>query len=226
MPRSKLNRLGATLIELMIVIAIMAILSMTFYINTRPNMRKQVEQSTEELLANLRQARNMAISKTTHQFAGESQARYPTGGYGLVFDGTAAPARYFIYADKSGNNDGYQAFGGDEIIGAVINLPTPTPYPFELVNDSDNDPSFYFAILSEKQVVTDMTADVNNRFIVRLRWPGPGSYQNGYEGVIRLGEQAGAGSILTNFGAVYSDYVPPPPPPLPPPQPCGKACDL
>ncbi len=222
MPIARLNRLGATLIELMIVIAIMAILSMTFYINIRPNMRKQVEQSTEELLANLRQVRNMAVSKTNYKFVGETQARYPTGGYGLVFDGRAAPAKYFIYADKDGDPS-YQAIQGDEIIGAVINLAAPSPNPFELANDTDNDKFFYFAIISEKQVATDMTADANKRFIVRLRWPGPGSQRLGYESIIRLGEQTSDGAILSNFGAVYNDYVPPPPPP-PPPKGCGKAC--
>lgn len=214
----KLNCWGSTLIELMMVIAIMGILSSVFYVTNKPNRRKQVEQSTQELLANLRQMRNMAAAKTVYKFAGVGEvAQYPVGGYGLAFDGTAVPAKYFLYADKGGVEPGYQLSRGDEIIGAVINLPSPTHQAFELADNTNDGKSFYFSLVTAEKGVTDIAADDSRRFIIRLRWPG-GSTGNGYEGIIRLGEQTSDGSILANFGYVFGEYIPPANPQDPPPR--------
>ncbi len=213
------NQLGLTLIELMIVIAIMALISATFYININVNSRKQVEQSSEELLGNLRLVRNMVISKAGYKFAGDSASQYPAGGYGLSFDGTTAPARYFMYASKKANSPGYKANQGDEIIGAIVTLPSA----FVIINKVDGDKSFYFNMLDDRQAATDMAPDNDKKYVLTIRWPGPGGSQNGYEGNAGLAEQTSDGFVLANFGVTYNSYIPPPPPP--PPKKCKKSCE-
>ncbi|PWB38543.1 MAG: hypothetical protein C3F02_03400 [Parcubacteria group bacterium] len=209
----KSKQLGMTLVELLIVIAIMGILSLTFYFYTRPNLKKQVELSTEELLGNLRQVRSLAVNKATHKFANTSEAVFPPGGYGIVFDNTADQAKYFVYADKSFHSGGFQESQGDEIIGSVIYLPVPnndTDEAFQISNSVNDDDYFYFSILGEKDVDTDMPYDSpeNKRYVLRLRWPGT-STVHGYEAKIRLGEQTSDGSIIPNFGAAYAEYIKP-----------------
>ncbi|PWB38542.1 MAG: hypothetical protein C3F02_03395 [Parcubacteria group bacterium] len=206
------SRSGLTIIELLIVIAIMGIISATFYINVNNDNRKKLVAAGEELINNLRRVRNMAASQTTYKFAGDSEAVFPPGGYGIVFDGTTEPAKYFLYADKSAGNPGFLQSQGDEKIGTDIILPTPVGSsrgPLELSNGVDGDKSFYFALLSEKKAITDMVADSNKTYILSIKWPGPGAPINGYEAEIRLGEQTNDGLVITNFGVAYSEYTPP-----------------
>lgn len=198
---------GVTLLELMIVVAIMGILSAAFYMNTRNNRRQQIEEDTAQMMLALRRLRSMALNRTVHTFSGETEARYPVYGYSIEFDDTGAQPQYFIFAEKAGDI-GYQAIYGDEIIGEVVRLDPSLEFA-DYANETQK--KFAFTLISEKEALTNMTADSENKYVVRLRqgvsWP-----NTGYESRTRLGEKSVDGTIVANFGTDYYQYIPPRPP--------------
>ena len=114
------NQLGITFVELMLVIAIMAVISGGFYINTTTDKPDEVVELTETLINDFKRIRNLAVARTVYKFADNSEV-YPVGGYGIAVNDTYVDgkARYWLYADKDGV-PGYLAAGGDELIADEV----------------------------------------------------------------------------------------------------------
>lgn len=192
---------GVTLIEIMLVIAIMAIVSAGFLTNIKRDRAQELKKDSEQLVNDLKRWRNLVSSKTAHQFVGSTESKYPVGGYGIVFDGRGLNPQYFIYAD----NGTLGGFGlGDEVVYGPVVLNEL----FSMANNVDGSKSFYFAMVNDSQVDTTMAVSPENKYILRLRWPGPGYPDKGIESIIRIGEQSNDGRVFFNFGANYQDFIP------------------
>ena len=95
-------RKGLTLIEILVVIALIAVISSVVVINNKRGDKFKIESTTEKLLSDIKMVRNMAASKTTMAdiyVAGENS--FPKGGYGIE---KYSPNSYYIYAYPNANN--------------------------------------------------------------------------------------------------------------------------
>lgn len=214
---------GLTYIELLVAIGIIAILSTVSVFYIKRNAREDVRRTTEQLAADIRLIRNMSISRTAYNF-GSGVVEYPEDGYGIYFADPTTSGQvsyYILYAGVGEDNfDGGGSPTGDRIIKRV-NL-SNARIELNDINSSRSD--FYFIFLTENSISTDLTKDVQSRYIIEALDPcvitnTNGSCQSGYRGVIRLGEVSGDKYTLSNIGVSYSNVAIPTPPPPPPPDP-------
>lgn len=207
---------GVTILELMMVIAVMAILSAGFYVGTVQSKKEKLKDATEKLTANLKVIRNLASAKAVYKFSGQENASFPAGGYGLDIDNSGSQLTYVIYADN-GSGDGYSSIQDEIIVG-----PEVLDADIDLVDSaSHNHNGFFMAMTSDRDVVTDMVANAENKYEITLRWAGTGYPNNGLDADLVMGELNNDGSFVSNVGYIYSDYVPTPPAP---PANCGGKC--
>ncbi len=92
------NKQGFTFMELLIVVAIIAIITTIFVVNIRNNDDKKLALAADELASNIRFARNLALSRTAHDFEDGNGPVYPANGYGVDFRPASGglAAFYFI----------------------------------------------------------------------------------------------------------------------------------
>lgn len=103
---------GFTLIELMVCIAIVAILSAVVFVSFRGGEeRLSLQRSIYILAQDLRRAQEMALAAT------EQEGGVPQGGYGIYFS-DEQKKQYVFFADKDGDG---QKDSGEEF--EVIKLP-------------------------------------------------------------------------------------------------------
>lgn len=90
---------GFTLIEALIVIAIIGIMSVFYVINLRPDTTKLLEMDTTRLAADIRYVRSLATSRVTYN------GTFPIGGYGIIFKNETGTNKswYKLYADSTNN---------------------------------------------------------------------------------------------------------------------------
>lgn len=105
---------GTTLVEILVSVAIIGILSSVFFVNIRSSDREILMQHAEQLASDLRQIRNLAISRTVYDM--ESGLKYPDGGYGIDVD-TNNNFKYKLFAESNPNEYGFGE--GDELIEEV-----------------------------------------------------------------------------------------------------------
>lgn len=91
---------GFTLIEALIVIAIIGLMSVFYVVNLRPDTEELLKMDTTRLAADIRYVRSLATSRVTY-----NNGIFPMGGYGIVFynrDGSSK-SFYQLYAGNYGN---------------------------------------------------------------------------------------------------------------------------
>ena len=91
---------GFTLVEVLIVIAIIAILSVYYIVNLRPNTLELLKMDTNRLAADVRYVRSMTASRATYN------GSFPAEGYGILFkngNGTSIPSYYTVFAGYPSN---------------------------------------------------------------------------------------------------------------------------
>ena len=216
---------GLTLVEILIVIAIISIISSFFIINiNQSSLQDEITEETDLLVADLRYVRNLAVSRTVYDFEDGADPQYPPGGYGIYFrDLPNQAAEYIIFADSG--EPGYSP-GSDKI----IKQRTITNEAIEL-NDSvqDDKNNFYFIFITENQAVTDMTQRSGGKYLLEIINRGSGYPDKGYRSIVTMGERSVNSQeefeyTWANFGFYYSEYVPPTPPS--PPRDPGELIDL
>ena len=192
------NQSGITLTELLIVIAIIGMISVVFMVNIRLSTEERIEAATGKLAADIRYIRNLAVSRTEYQFAGQAaeDVTYPPGGYGILFDDLASTARYIIYADSG--DAGYDQFS-DEMIATVL-------LDDIRINDPNHTRSqFYFVFYTENQVNTNMGTNNNSQYVVELR-EDLATWGTGYMGSLMLGEDSEDDYTWSNVGVEYGTF--------------------
>jgi prepilin-type N-terminal cleavage/methylation domain-containing protein len=91
-----LFRRGFTLIEILIVIAIVMILASLAVPNFSQNQRKTLaRQNIQDVFLLIQEARTAAISSKTHARADQAES-VPTGGYGVYIDTSSNVLTFFV----------------------------------------------------------------------------------------------------------------------------------
>ena len=106
---------GTTLVEILVSVAIIGILSSVFFVNVRSTDREILMSYAEQLASDLRQVRNLAISRTIYDM--EDGLKYPNGGYGIDVN-TDTYFKYKIFAESSLDDYGFD-INDDEVIEEV-----------------------------------------------------------------------------------------------------------
>lgn len=90
---------GFTLVEILIVFAIIGIVSVFYIVDSRPNTAELLKMDTTRLAADIRYVRSMATSRVTYDGA------FPSGGYGIIFQNVTAPNKgwYKLYVGSTNN---------------------------------------------------------------------------------------------------------------------------
>jgi prepilin-type N-terminal cleavage/methylation domain-containing protein len=195
------NKQGFTFMELLIVVAIIAVITTIFVVNIRNNDDKKLALAADELASDIRFARNLALSRTAYDFEDGNGPVYPVNGYGVDFRPASGglAAFYFIYADK-GPTFGYNTPEGDQDMKRIYLEDTAWQF-----NDVNKEPwvstqSFRFNFVIEDEITTNLSASANQDYAIQVANP-KGGYPNvGYAGVIQIAEGMSDGMIKASIG--------------------------
>ena len=86
---------GTTLIELLVAMAIIAIMSGILVIQVRQSDSQVLKEITNRTASDLKQIRNLATARVVNE-----NNEYPVGGYGIYFDDSVTPSYYIIFSDN------------------------------------------------------------------------------------------------------------------------------
>jgi len=219
MKKEKLkNKAGVTFIELMIAIGIVAIISAVFVLVIHPDDLDEVKRVTDQVAADIRYARNLAVSRATYNFGGAIGEVYPPGGYGFQYEDTSsAPVKYFIFANLGvdGADVDASADNYDEDKDFIIKEVVLENSVLEMTSIPAESWTRYFTFLTENEVSSNWPVDSNGRYSLRIENPGPGYPDQGYRGNITIGEDTADGYTWSRIGTYYSSFTPPAPSPSP-----------
>lgn len=183
------NRRGFTLLELLIVIVVTIIITTAFVVNNERPPKENVDRSGQQVLSDIRYARNLATSRVPYNFG--SGPVFPPGGYGIFFNQNANS--YTIYAE-SGASVGFQAAQDGTIKTASL---TNSGLRLEDGNDIQSSQPKYFTFLSENTVAKNFAADGSGVFVLSVFDP-----VDNFEQKIQLGKQANDGSVFVSLGVI------------------------
>ena len=184
---------GTTLMELLVAIAIIAIMTGIFISQIRISDQEQLETITERVAADLRQLRNLSASRVI----GENN-QYPVGGYGIAFqdyNGIDTPSYYILFADD-GQNIGYDPTEDDLIAKYTFPVTDITVYPA----NSSNVDQFFYTFITEHTSTTSVPY-TGDGFLVTID-----DVLNSYKGEIKISDSASDGYIWGNVAVNYLDY--------------------
>ncbi len=201
---------GFTLIESLIVIAIIAIFSVFYVINLRPDTLELLRMDSTRLAADIRYIRSMSASRAIY-----NNTTFPTGGYGIEFkngDGSSIKSYYQLYAaDKESGNI--------EIIKKVY----LSNVAFRLVDsnsrlskeDAINDQGFKnFAFVSENSVTTSgLSVNANGEYQIEIYYSflkviGGVSKSYYYIAKINIGQKTADEFVWSNLSTTYDTNTP------------------
>lgn len=190
--KENIKRNGFTLVEILIVVAIMAILSVLFLISIKSTVRQNFNKDAYNLTNDFRYARNLAVSRTAYE-----GGAYP-GKYGIQMingDGSLVPSRYVLYA-------------GDRYQNKIIKSVTFSDPRFRIgdfnasTTISQNNWSANFEFIDENAVnVNNLNLNSNQQYQIFMQYPDVQSGVNGYvRTVILLGQKSGDDFVWGNIG--------------------------
>jgi len=181
---------GFTIIELLIVIAIISILSVVIIVNVRTSERQDLVQATEQLVADIKYVRNLAVSRVEHHFTSPFESiEYPPVGYGIYFN-WAGGRNYIVYADR--DLMGYQP--AEDSIIKMVNYDNK----FELSDNNSENNEFYFIFITENDIRSNMTLSDDSKYELKFL------YQDiSRKSIVTIGEESDDGYVWTSIGAVY-----------------------
>ncbi len=111
----KNNSKGFTLVETIVVVAVVSILSIVMLASHQGSQKQQaVQRTAHQLAGDIRRAQNMAMASVEHEGA------IPEG-YGIYFNRGSDPDSYILFADENGNQTRNEM--GDEDV-KTIDLPS------------------------------------------------------------------------------------------------------
>jgi prepilin-type N-terminal cleavage/methylation domain-containing protein len=187
---------GFTLIEALVVIAIIATLSVFYVINLRPNTAELLKMDTTRLAADIRYVRSMAASRAIY-----NNGTFPTGGYGIFFkngNGTTAKSYYTLFAGNP-NNEIKKVY----LSNVAFRLVDPNSTLSRDLAIKDEVPkSFIFA--SENIVTSDLKASEDGDYQIEI-------YHNTSRGVdleysksqINIGRKTADSFVWSNLSITY-----------------------
>ncbi|MBT6691131.1 prepilin-type N-terminal cleavage/methylation domain-containing protein [Candidatus Parcubacteria bacterium] len=214
MKKDKLkSQAGVTFIELMIAIGIIGIISSVFILIIHPDDFGEIKRVTDQVAADFRYTRNLAVSRATYDFGGSTGEIYPPGGYGFQYeDRHDEPVKYFIFANlgidgtaDADNWDHDYDTDKDFIIKEVI-LDNPI---IEMTSSPSESWTRYFTFLTEDEIDSNWGTAGGDNYILKIENPGPGYPDQGYRGMITIGEKTEDGHIWSRIGAYYTSFTPP-----------------
>ena len=107
---------GFTIIELIIAIAIVALITGIVLVNYRVGQRQQtVRAEAQKLASTLRDAQNMALAGRTYLHPGQTEEKVPEYGYGVYVDDTNN--KYTLFANYC--EPDYKDFASTSCIGSL-----------------------------------------------------------------------------------------------------------
>ena len=74
--------------------------------------------------------------------------------------------------------------------------------------------SRYFTFLTENEVESNWGQGTSDRYALKIENPGPGYPDQGYRGIINIGEDTDDGYTWSRIGTYYSTFTPAAPPPV------------
>lgn len=190
--KNNIKKNGFTLVEILIVIAIMATLSVLFIISIKSTIHQNFNKDIYNLTNDFRYARNLAVSRTAYD-GGE----YP-GKYGIQMingNGTSVSGRYVLYA-------------GDRYQNKIIKSVTFSDPRFRIgdfnasTTIAQNNWSANFEFIDENTVNTyNLNLSSGQQYQIFLQYPDVQDGVNGYvRAVILLGQKSGDDFVWGNIG--------------------------
>jgi prepilin-type N-terminal cleavage/methylation domain-containing protein len=194
------NKSGLTLIEIIVVIFIVGVITTVFVYGIRIDDDQKLDLAADQLVADIRHARNLAVSRTVVDFEDGNDPVYPPGGYVMEF--WPSDYFYFIYAEK-GTGPGYHV-GIDKKIKKVY-LPDSDWWFNDANNDDPHEPDFIrVTFFPENKITTSLSASSTNSdfgYGIQITNPkGQSHLLRGYKQVIKMAEDSNDGTITLNIG--------------------------
>ena len=190
--KKNIKKNGFTLVEILIVVAVMATLSVLFLISIKSTVRQNFNKDIYNLTNDFRYARNLAVSRTAYQ-----EGVYP-GKYGIQMingDGALVPAKYVLYA-------------GERYQNKIIKSVTFSDPKFRIgdfnasTTIAQNNWSANFEFVDENAVdVNNLNLSSGQQYQIFLQYPDVQNGVNGYvRAVILLGQKSGDNFVWGNIG--------------------------
>ena len=144
---TKKEKTGFTLVELLVVIAVILTITGAVVINYRRGGRIDLQRTVVDISQKVREVEEMALASE------EVNGSVPSGGYGVYFN-SSDPDTYIIFADEDGDGsyDGAGERVREEKIGSNV----------EIFNIIPSDPVSIIFVPPEPKVKIDN--DYSNRF--------------------------------------------------------------
>jgi prepilin-type N-terminal cleavage/methylation domain-containing protein len=201
--KSSVFQTGFTLIEALIVIAIIGLMSVFYVVNLRPDTTELLKMDTTRLAADIRYVRSLATSRVTY-----NNGIFPVGGYGIVFynrDGSSK-SFYQLYAGNYGNPA--NIIKTVELSDSAFHLLDPNSSTYSSDINVTATRSFYFE--SENSIGTNgfqMSADGDYQIEIYYSYVEPdasGVNKNYYsKAKINIGRQTADYFVWSNLAIAY-----------------------
>ncbi|MFA6307869.1 MAG: hypothetical protein WCS88_01605 [Patescibacteria group bacterium] len=192
------SKVGFTIIELLLVVAVTAIITVVSVAYIKGDDTDDVDLAAGQLLSDVRELRSLAASHQAFDFDGPigiQPAVYPAGGYGITFSGGNS---YRLFAD-SGATAGYDAADGTIRVVTLDN----TSLHVEGLQSSGTSggETKYFTFKSENDASTNLVANAAGRYEMAIIYS---DITPAYVGKLSLGENSTDGSIIVSLGVGFA----------------------
>ncbi|MFA5126921.1 MAG: prepilin-type N-terminal cleavage/methylation domain-containing protein [Patescibacteria group bacterium] len=193
---------GFTLLEILIVIAIISILAAAYFNSIKQTNFQKLKMAGEKMASDINYARNLAISRATYN------GSYYPGSYGVAFyngDGSTTYSRYIIYAGNKSN-----VIKTVTLSDKTFRLVDPNMSPFNINQIT----SVSFAFISENKVsASDFKLNSNGEYQIAIMQlvpiqQGAYTYNTYNKFFVSLGSVSGD-NYAWGGGSLSYDYISP-----------------